>query len=183
MTQNAEYNKNASKQGLWSRLKRFVRFWYLRLVRIQATPHNIALGLSAGVFVGLLPVLPFQTVLGIALAFAVRGSKIAAALGTWVTNPANWLPFYLLCYKIGKAVVPFDIPPFRPSELEMTEMLQVGWKFFAAMMAGGLIMAVPGSIIAYFVGKKFIAVYQARRVARRCRKAQKLLESYRKPRE
>lgn len=183
MMQSAEYNKKTGKQGLWNRLKRFMRFWYLRVVRIQATPHNIALGLAAGIFVGLLPVLPFQTVLAIALAFIVRGSKIAAALGTWVTNPANWLPFYLLCYKVGKALVPFDIPPFRPSELEMAEMLQVGWKFFAAMMAGGLIMAIPGSLIAYFVGKKLIRIYQTRRVERRCRKAQKLLESYRAPRD
>lgn len=158
------------KQGLLNRLKRFLRFWRLRLVRIQATPHNIAIGLASGVFIGLLPVLPFQTVLAIALAFAVRGSKIAAALGTWVSNPLNWVPLYLLFYKIGKCVVPFEVPHFRPSELEMTQMLEVGWKFFAAMLAGGLIIALPSAALSYFVCKKLIAVYQERKAARRlCR--------------
>lgn len=167
--QSSENNKSEEKYGLWNRLKRFLRYWYLRLVRIQATPHNIAIGLAVGVFAGLLPILPFQMLLAVALAFVVRGSKIAAALGTWVTNPVNWVPFYLLCYKIGKAVAPFDIPPFRPSELEMVQMLNVGWKFFAAMLAGGLVMAVPGCIVAYFIGKKAISLYQARR-AKRCGK-------------
>lgn len=169
------------KIGFMQRLKRFVRFWYLRLVRIQATPHNIAIGLAAGVFIGLLPVLPFQTVLAIALAFALNGSKIAAALGTWVSNPLNWVPFYLLFYKIGKAVVPFDIPPFRPSELEMVEMLHVGWKFFAAMMVGGLVIAVPSSIVSYFAGKKLIEFYHDRRAARRLRKVVQAQNSWRTP--
>lgn len=164
--QDSEPRQTDEKIGLVNRTKRFVRYWFLRLVRIQATPHSIAIGLAAGVFVGLLPVLPFQTVLAIALAFAVRGSKIAAALGTWVSNPLNWVPFYLLFYKIGKAVVPFDVPPFRPSELEMIEMLHVGWKFFTAMMAGGLIIAIPSAIASYFLGKKLIEIYQRRRAAR-----------------
>lgn len=162
---------NKNRQELRNRLKRFLRFWYLRLIRIQATPHNIAMGLAVGVFVGLLPVLPFQTVMAIALAFVLGGSKIAAALGTWISNPLNWVPLYFLFYRIGAAVVPFDLPPFRPSELEMAEMLDLGWKFFAAMMAGGLVVAVPSAFVAYFIGKRFVGAYQVRRLARRREKA------------
>ncbi|SBV95691.1 conserved membrane hypothetical protein [uncultured delta proteobacterium] len=148
------------------KLKRFIRYWYLRLVRIQATPHNIAMGLAAGVFVGLLPVLPFQTIIAVALAFVVRGSKIAAALGTWISNPLNWVPVYMLFYYVGKAVVPFDVPPFNPSQLEMTEMLEMGWKFFAVMMVGGLVVATPSSIVSYFIAFKGVQAYRVRRQAR-----------------
>lgn len=151
------------------KLKRFIRFWYLRLVRIQATPHKIAIGLAAGVFVGLLPVLPFQTVLAIGLAFLVRGSKIAAALGTWVSNPLNWIPVYMMFYVVGKAVVPFDVPPFNPSQLEMAEMIEMGWKFFTVMMIGGLAVAIPSAVVSYFVALKGIEAYRARRKARLCR--------------
>lgn len=105
---NSEERQPDEKQCLMARLKRFARYWYLRLVRIQATPP-----------------LPFQTALAVALAFIVQGIKIASALGSWVSNPLNWLPFYLLFYKIGKAVAPFDVPWFRPSELEMIEMLEI----------------------------------------------------------
>lgn len=153
------------------KLKRFIRYWYLRLVRIQASPENIARGLAAGVFVGLLPVLPFQTIIAIAVAFAVRGSKIAAALGTWISNPLNWVPVYMMFYYVGKAVVPFDVPPFNPSQLEMAEMLEMGWKFFTVMMVGGLVVATPSAIISYFLAYKGVQAYRTRRKARLSRSA------------
>ena len=148
------------------KLKRFARYWYLRLIRIQASPENIASGLAAGVFVGLLPVLPFQTVLAIALAFVVRGSKIAAMLGTWVSNPLNWVPCYLMFYYVGKAVVPFDVPPLDLSRVEMAQLLEMGWKLLAAMMVGGFVVATPSAIVTYFVALKGITAYRARRRAR-----------------
>ena len=151
----------------WEALKRFCRLMYLRLIRIQATPHTIAIGMAAGVFIGLLPVLPFQTVLALGLAFIVRGSKIAAALGTWVSNPLNWVPLYLLFYHIGKAILPFDVPPFNPSQLELEQMIEAGWKLVAAMMAGGLIIAIPSAIIAYIATYKGVALYRERKEARR----------------
>ena len=146
--------------------KRFVRYWWLRLVRLQASPHTIAAGLAAGVFIGLLPVLPLQTVLAVVLAFVVKGSKIAALLGTWVSNPFNWVPLYMLFYYIGRAVVPFDVPPFDPSQLGMKEIMHTGWKLFAAMMAGGFVVAFPSAIVSYCTTLKAVQVYRERRKAR-----------------
>ena len=145
------------------KLQRFIRYWYLRLVRIKASPHTIAMGLAVGVFVGLLPVLPFQTAIAVPVAYVLRGSMIAAALGTWVSNPLNWVPFYILFYYVGRIVVPFDVPPFNPSQLEMAEMIQMGWKFFVVMMAGGLVIATPSALVSYGVALKGIQAYQARR--------------------
>ncbi len=148
------------------KLKRFIRYWYLRLVRIQASPHNIAMGLAVGVFVGLLPLLPFQTVIAVAVAFVLRSSKIAAALGTWVSNPLNWVPLYMMFYYVGKALVPFDVPAFHPAQLEMPQMIEMGWKFFSVMMLGGLVVATPSAIVSYFVVFKGVTAYRARRKAR-----------------
>ncbi|MCC8193124.1 MAG: DUF2062 domain-containing protein [Deltaproteobacteria bacterium] len=163
---SARYDGYGCQVFMLEKLKRFIRYWYLRLVRIQASPHNIALGLAAGVFVGLLPVLPFQTVIAIALAFVVRGSKIAAALGTWVSNPLNWVPVYMMFYYVGRAVVPFDVPPFNPSQLEMAEMIEMGWKFFTVMMVGGLVVATPSAVFSYFIALKGVQAYRTRRQAR-----------------
>ena len=156
--------------AMWEGLVRFSRYWYLRVIRIQATPHTIAIGLAVGIFAGLLPILPFQTIVAVTLAFVVRGSKIAAALGTWITNPLNWVPFYMLCYFIGKVIVPFDVPPFDPTQLEMTQMMEIGWKFFAVIMAGGLVMAIPGSILSYFLGFKAVKLYRDKKAERMARK-------------
>jgi hypothetical protein len=53
----------------------------------------------------MLPVLPFQTALAVALAMVLRGSKITAALGTWVSNPLNWYFLYFYSYKIGAHIL------------------------------------------------------------------------------
>ena len=156
--------------NLKASLARFIRYWYLRLIRIQAGPHTIAIGLAAGVFIGLLPVLPFQTILAIALAFVVRGSKVAAALGTWVSNPLNWVPCYMLFYYVGRALVPFEVPPFNPSQLEMAQRLDVGWKLFAAMMVGGLVIATPSAFLSYFAARKFVETYRRKKRERLARK-------------
>ena len=147
-------------------LKRFSRYWYLRVLRIQASPHNIAIGLAAGVFIGLLPVLPFQTILAVALAFVVRGSKIAAALGTWVSNPLNWVPCYLAFYHVGTLVLPFDVPPLDMSRVEMAQLFESGWRLFAVMMTGGLIIAIPSALLSYVVAYRLISAYRRRKAAR-----------------
>lgn len=151
---------------LWQRVLRISRFLWIKVLRIEATPHTIAMGLAAGVFIGLLPVLPFQTVLAVSLAFIVRGSKLAAALGTWVSNPLNWVPCYMLFYYVGKAVVPFEVPPLDLHHVEMMELIHTGWKLFAVMMLGGLIVATPSAIASYFVAHKLISLYRRQKSMR-----------------
>lgn len=148
------------------KLRRFSRYWYLRLVRLQASPRKIAAGFAAGVFIGLLPVMPFQTVLALVLAFAVRGSKIAALLGNWVSNPLTWAPSYILYYHIGGALAPFTVPPLDLDSLKMSQMLELGWEFFMAMLLGGLVVAAPAAAASYFGALKAVAVYRSRRKAR-----------------
>jgi uncharacterized protein (DUF2062 family) len=147
------------------RLRRFVRYWYLRVARIQASPHAIALGLAVGVFAGILPVLPFQTALAVALAFALRGSMPAALLGTWVSNPLDWVPLYLLCYSVGRAVVPFEVPAFDAAQLGTARMLELGWTFFAVMLAGGLAVAAPAALLTYFLALRGVKIVRAREKA------------------
>ena len=85
---------------------RWIRYWYLRIVRIKASPHTVARGMAVGVFVGCLPVIPFQTVIALALAVVLRCNKLAAALGTWVSNPLNVPFFYYGLYKVGIFFIP-----------------------------------------------------------------------------
>lgn len=143
--------------------KRYFRYWYLRIMRIQASPYSIAMGLAVGVFAGLLPVIPVQMTLALALAFLFRGSKLAALLGTWVSNPLNVVPQYMLCYYLGSAVVPFDMPSLEAEGLDMARMLDMGWEFSAAMLSGGLLVALPGACVTYVVAFKLVHAYRLRK--------------------
>lgn len=171
MKKRLVHQPSTHKRGFWNRVCRTAKYLWLRVLRIRASEHNIARGLAAGVYVGLLPVLPFQTVLAIALAFVVRGSKIAAALGTWVSNPLNWVPCYLMFYYVGRAVLPLDVPPLDLEQVEMTQLIEAGWKMFAVMMVGGTVVGLPSAALSYFVAFKAVRLYRERKEARRAARA------------
>lgn len=153
--------------GFITKMWRAVRLGYLKMIREPLPPHNIAIGLAVGVFAGFLPIIPLQTVVAILFAWPVRGSKIAAALGTWVSNPLNWIPFYMMLYYVGKAVSPFTVPPFNPALLELKVMIQQGWQWLAGMFVGGVVLGIPASIISYVVCLRAVKAYRARKAARR----------------
>lgn len=151
---------------MWARGKRSARYWYLSLLRIKAPSHAIAMGLALGVFIGFLPIIPFQTVVVLVLAFFLRCSKIAAVLGTWVSNPADMVFLYYLAHRIGGLLVPVSLAGFDGEPRTLMEMMAYGWQTFAVMFVGGLILAIPAAFITYFVSLRLIRLYHARRMAR-----------------
>ncbi|MBT8764102.1 DUF2062 domain-containing protein [Desulfohalobiaceae bacterium Ax17] len=152
---------------LWVKLKRYLRYWYLKIVRIKAPPHSTALGLAVGVFVGCLPVIPFQTVVALSLAFVFKCNKIAAALGTWVSNPVNVPFFYYGLYVVGKFLVPISDVCYDPNQLALADMLKLGWDLVVVMMVGGVVVGIPASLVTYFMSLRFIRMYHDRRAERR----------------
>ncbi len=82
------------------------RFIMLKLSRLRATPHAIALGFAAGAAVSFTPLIGLHILLAIAIAFAFRGSLLAAALGTLVGNPATFPAIFALSYGVGTLISP-----------------------------------------------------------------------------
>jgi len=154
----------------WIRLVRLLRFGYLKVMRIKAPPHSLALGMALGVFVGCLPVIPFQTVIALALAYIFRCNKIAAALGTWVSNPANVVFVYYFLYQVGRFFVPGVQNCFDPEHLALAEMLQSGWHLVMVMSVGGVIVGIPAAVLTYCVTVRVVLLYHARRAERRLRR-------------
>ncbi|MFK4764914.1 DUF2062 domain-containing protein [Desulfobaculum sp. SPO524] len=154
----------------WVRLRRWIRYSYLRIMRLGATPHCIALGLALGIFIGFMPIVPFQTVAVLTLAFIFKGNKIAAALGTWISNPIDLPFFYYGLYLVGRWVLPFDGPGFDPKHLEMSQLIATGWELFAMMVTGGLLLGIPASIATYFITRRMVVGYRKRRMLRLLRK-------------
>ena len=70
--------------GQWIRKKS--RKVYLKIVREKATPEYIARGWSIGMFFGCLIPIGGQLFCSIPTAFLLKGSKIGAVLGTFITN-------------------------------------------------------------------------------------------------
>lgn len=147
----------------WQRFKRALRLQYLRILRQPGSTHSIAMGMAAGIFVGFLPIIPFQSVVAIALAFLVRGSKVVAVAGTWISNPVNVIPFYGMLYWVGHHVWHTDIV-FDPAKLELAQMLQQGAELVAVMTIGGVILGIPAAFVAYVLTFKGVNAYRQRRM-------------------
>jgi len=154
----------------WIGAKRWTKYWYLRLMRQKSSPKNLAAACALGMFIGAMPIIPFQSVVVIALAFVMRVNKQAAWLATCYSNAATMVPFYSFLFLVGKTVMPFDNVAFDPNNLEMTQLIEAGWQVFAVMFAGGFIFGVPATIITYFLTLFIIRRYRKRRVIRMLRK-------------
>ncbi|MGB7312113.1 MAG: DUF2062 domain-containing protein, partial [Nodosilinea sp.] len=93
--------KPAMRKTTQPQWRRQIRYVYLRFLRLQGTPEQLARGLASGVFSGCFPLFGFQIVLGIAAATVLRGNRIMAAAATWVSNPFTYVPIFAFNYQVG----------------------------------------------------------------------------------
>lgn len=154
----------------WNGGKRWFRYWYLRLMRQKSSPRNLAAACALGMFIGAMPIIPFQSVVVIALAFAFRVNKLAAWLATCYSNAATMVPFYYFLFLVGKTVMPFKDVAFDPQQLEMSQLIDAGWQVFAVMFAGGFVFGIPATIVTYFLTLFIVRRYRRRRAVRALRR-------------
>jgi uncharacterized protein (DUF2062 family) len=112
------------------------------------------MGMAIGVFVSITPTIPFHTIIAVALAFVLKGSKPAAAIGVWFSNPVTIPLFYIYSFKVGTFFLNKSIP-FDTKFESITELMTLGLDVTIAMIAGGVILGIVPAIIAYFVTYKF----------------------------
>ncbi len=128
------------------------RWWWHEFLRqlgeLRCKPHEIALGMAIGVFIGITPTIPFHTILAVSLAVLVRGSKLAAALGVWVSNPLSIPVFYYGSYRIGQLVL--GLPGLRlPESHSLLVMVKLGGETVGALLLGGVILGIIPAVLAY----------------------------------
>jgi uncharacterized protein len=151
---NTRYRRRKRSQS-W--LVRSCRLIYLRLIRLRDNPKVIAMGLAIGVFVGSFPFFGMQTFIAIALAAILRGSKVAAAAATWISNPITYVPFYIFNYKVGKFVLGVQEPLAFTLDIEsFTSFRELGAKFAITLLAGSFIVGAILSVITYFASLRML---------------------------
>jgi uncharacterized protein (DUF2062 family) len=165
------------------KFSRQLRYYYWKFIRLKGSPNDLALGIALGIFSGLLPVVPFQTALAIFLAIVFGGSKITAALGTWISNPLNWYLVYYLDYRIGAAILGLSeknrgfasvMAAIRHGEEGMAlvrKVLGSGGSIIAAFVLGGIILGLLVAPLSYPVFLKVFRTIQTWRETRRTFKA------------
>ncbi|MDD5349886.1 MAG: DUF2062 domain-containing protein [Chthoniobacteraceae bacterium] len=156
------------KKGWIAGLREHLR----RVVQLHDTPHSIAGGVALGVFFGFTPFLGVKTLLGILVAWVVRCSRVAAAVGVALHDVIiPLMPVLLrLEYEIGFWLL--NHPHRWPQHL-LVDHLHVQqwlhWDVFTTVIwptfLGSLVIGGPVSLAVFFVTLRIVARAQARRRA------------------
>jgi uncharacterized protein len=154
-------------------LQRGFRYLYLRLLRLRSTAEEIARGFAFGVFWGMFPLPGLQMAIAILTAAIFRCSKIAAAAGTWLSNPLTTLPFTALNFHVGQTVLgrEWTAPPI--AELRSLDgILNLGSDVITSFLAGCAVVGFAAALISYFLALPLVAHLQKRHIERRHKRRQ-----------
>lgn len=157
-------------------IKRISKYYYYKIIRLQGNPLSLAGGASIGVLVGLTPTMPFHTLLILLLTFLTRTSAVAGVIMSWlVCNPLTFAPIYFMSVYCGNIVTPyrlswvkveFIIDSFLNSSgfFESIQLvLNLGYETMVVLLAGGLVFALPLTILNYiFMFRLFTKLQQKR---------------------
>ncbi|MBU1713753.1 MAG: DUF2062 domain-containing protein [Proteobacteria bacterium] len=130
--------------------------------QLKGDPHYIAAGMSIGIFIGITPTFPFHTILALALAYALRASKAAAAIGVWIGNPLTMPFLYLGSYKTGSIILGTSIP-FDMKYMTFTELTKLGLKATISLMTGGVVIGIPFAVASYLITRRLVKKFRSRR--------------------
>ncbi len=168
----------SAASALLRKLLRLPRYYFLRVKRLRGDPEYLARGFAFGIFIGVLPLAPVQTVILIPLTILFRVSTLAAFIaGMLVSNPLTFIPQYYLTWKVGNAVLPGWV---TWEQIEhalhviaeqglfdgIAALSQLGIKAVAVIETGGAIIGAPAGMISYFFARSFFLAVRERRLKR-----------------
>ncbi|MDD6337813.1 MAG: DUF2062 domain-containing protein [Lentisphaeria bacterium] len=173
-----------SNVGHWVRKK--CRKMYLKIVREKATPEYIARGWSIGMFFGCTIPIGGQLICSIPAAFLLKGSKIGAVLGTFLTNQVTVFFIYpVQCYAGARLLgldLSYDCIKAKLKDVVSSEgflecldaLKNLAGELAGAFFLGGAIMAAVLTPITYFLVKKMVVGYRIRTQKRRRKRLEAL---------
>lgn len=145
-------------------LKTQQRRLYIRIKKLKGKPVYLARGLAVGVFAGCFPFFGLQSLIGILLATIVRGSKVAAVAGTWISNPLTYIPIYVFNYKVGKFLLRVESISSQEIDFDsLANFMEFGSTFAIVLLVGCCFVGAIAAVISYFIGLHFFQRSRTRR--------------------
>lgn len=157
----------------WQRLRE-------QMLREQATPEFIARGWAIGMFYGCAIPFGFQLILSIPTAIILKGSKIGATVGTFVTNHFSIFIIYPVQCWLGNRLLGGDLSYGAIShaigdlvkEQSWESLARIGGDLVEAFFTGGLLFAAILTPLTYFGVRALVRRHRARKAAKLEREGQ-----------
>ena len=164
-----------------------IRYYAFRILRLRASPHNIAAGVAAGVGSSFTPFVGVHFFLSFGLAWLLRGSLIASALGTVLAgNPITWPFIWAATWEIGNVMLGQNAfaagsGPDLHAILGDFSIFNLGslvlklWRpIFEPMLLGSIPLGLAFGFASYFFTLYGATVFQKRRKERIEKRARSL---------
>lgn len=94
------------KEFVWpsAGFSRAIAYLAKRVTRLQVSPHAIAAGFASGAAASCFALIGLHFLLSFGLAWRLRGSMVAAALGAAVGNPLTYPILFAAAYRVGATI-------------------------------------------------------------------------------
>jgi uncharacterized protein (DUF2062 family) len=142
--------KTASPRNLVQRLGRLAKLIYVNLVRIDATPHQVATGFAVGVVLGIIPSFGFGGLVAVLLSLVFRINKAAAILGSLIMNPITTVPFWTVSAFLGGLITGADYRIILTAARTGEIFRSLSYSTYV-YMAGNLTLAAALAVLSYGV--------------------------------
>ena len=174
---------SGKRRGTAEKIRRRLRFYYLKVMRNNGSPEYIARGVAVGIFIGFFLPIGFQSLPAIGLAWLLRGAKIPAFLLTFHSNYVTSFFFYpIQCY-VGSWLL-FNPLRWRMlteklhhlvNEPSLGAFLELGTPLVLSFFAGGLFFGVLTAIPGYRLTVRLVIRFREQRAKRGAKAAGKKL--------
>jgi len=124
----------------------------LKLWKSHQSPHEIALGIAIGVFIGITPFYGFHILTAFFAALIMkRVNKVAIFMGINISLPPT-VPFITWAgYSLGRKILGSASYPPLAWENFRHFSYETFFNFFYALMVGSLILGIVSSVVFYFL--------------------------------
>ena len=153
-------------------IKQYVRrtkdFCVYKVLHADDPPHRLALGIAIGFFVTFTPLIGFQMVVSVFLAWMLRANKLVGVPIVWISNPLTVIPIYYPCYWLGCKLLgmPAVFDEWKNIGEHWTE-LSFWWQnlmdFVGPLWLGCIIVATVTGVLTYYISLYAIRTYRLRR--------------------
>jgi uncharacterized protein (DUF2062 family) len=164
--------RKKSGPGWW----RWLKYHYLRVLRLNDTPEKVAAGLSLGVVLGILPTFGLGIIIAAFIAGLFKVNKASAIIGTLVMNPWTSPFFWALSYLTGAFVLGEDLRTTLHFVRSLKDHADI-WKSLLTQrvilpyIVGNAIVTIGAAATAYIAGLYIVRGYKKAKMRRLRRQA------------
>ena len=124
----------------------------VRALKEHSNPHEIALGVAIGSFIGILPLYGLHTILCLIALFLIpKANKLAILLGTNVSLPPTVVTITWTAYDIGRILLANKHYPPLSWEYLRGFKISKGSEFYYPLFIGSLVLGLLVAVSLYLI--------------------------------